>query len=480
MPPRQRAAGRDNYLTRPRFLAISEFGPLSLIYHEGSQYRVKKVILSVNKDQMMGQTGLATEEARLCPECGYGHFRQQLENELCQACHTKLDHALRIHNLYRVENVSTRRAYRITSDEEERTRQGYDIQTTVQFAEIDGELRVSSAQAMVNHVPLLNLQYAPAATVWRVNLGWRRRKAKTIHGFNINATTGFWSKDEQAPGDVNDDAEREERLIQRISPYVEDRRNVLIIRPSDPWDESGLTTLQYALKRGIEQVFQIEEAELVAEPLPNRETRNAILFYEAAEGGAGVLTRLASDRHALAGVAERALELCHYETTDEWRTIENNHDECEAGCYRCLLSYYNQPDHERIDRQHNDAIEILKALTRATVESSASHQPPSTHSPSKDDTAHHGADCPWLQYVKQRQYRQPDESQLHLEAFDTRPDYLYREHQAVVYIDHSNCDESLTRKLQDAGLLVIRFPPEPTAWDDIFAQYPDVFGVTSP
>ena len=24
--------------------------------------------------------------------------------------------------------------------------------------------------------------------------------------------------------------------------------------------------------------------------------------------------------------------------------------ECVKGCYRCLLSYYNQPDHELIDR----------------------------------------------------------------------------------------------------------------------------------
>ncbi len=40
--------GRDSFLARPRFLAISEFGPLSLIYHEGSQYRVKKVMLGIN------------------------------------------------------------------------------------------------------------------------------------------------------------------------------------------------------------------------------------------------------------------------------------------------------------------------------------------------------------------------------------------------------------------------------------------------
>jgi hypothetical protein len=29
---------------------------------------------------------------------------------------------------------------------------------------------------------------------------------------------------------------------------------------------------------------------------------------------------------------------------------------CEAGCYQCLLSYFNQPDHEHINRRDPDAL----------------------------------------------------------------------------------------------------------------------------
>ena len=46
--PAQRDAagfGRTGFLQRPRFLAISEFGPRSLIYHEGRAYRVMKAKL---------------------------------------------------------------------------------------------------------------------------------------------------------------------------------------------------------------------------------------------------------------------------------------------------------------------------------------------------------------------------------------------------------------------------------------------------
>ena len=47
----------DAFLSRPRFLAISEFGPRAIIYHEGSRYQINKVILPMR--------GLALGESRL-------------------------------------------------------------------------------------------------------------------------------------------------------------------------------------------------------------------------------------------------------------------------------------------------------------------------------------------------------------------------------------------------------------------------------
>ena len=68
-------AGSDqgNYLQRPRFLAIAEFGPGALIYHEGARYEVRRIQVP------MAAGGVGTvdlQDARRCEDCGYHHVRQ--------------------------------------------------------------------------------------------------------------------------------------------------------------------------------------------------------------------------------------------------------------------------------------------------------------------------------------------------------------------------------------------------------------------
>lgn len=162
---------------------------------------------------------------------------------------------------------------RITSDEEERQRQGYEMVTTLRYSEENGKPRVEGAALEENGGTLLDLRYGPAATLWRVNLGWRRREQKTIYGFSVDANTGEWTRDSQAPTDAEDDGVGQGKRVERITPFVEDTRNVLILRPKIYLSNQAMISLQYALKRGIEQVFQLEESELVtAEGLANKAT----------------------------------------------------------------------------------------------------------------------------------------------------------------------------------------------------------------
>ncbi|EJT00831.1 DUF1998 domain-containing protein, partial [Rhizobium sp. CCGE 510] len=160
-------------------------------------------------------------------------------------------------------------------------------------------------------------------------------------------------------------------------------KNALLFRFNDPdaYAPETIATVQHALMRGIEVVFQLEEGEILGEPLPARDNRRAVLAYEATEGGAGVLSRLIEDPQALGKVAREALILMHFEGVDEAiaagdAKILANHDgeTCVRGCYRCLLSYFNQPDHELIDRTRDEAKQMLVDLARGRVELATADQ----------------------------------------------------------------------------------------------------------
>lgn len=124
-----------------------------------------------------------------------------------------------------------------------------------------------------------------------------------------------------------------------------------------------MATLQHALIRAIETEHVLETGELLGEPLPTRDQRNAILFYEASEGGAGVLKRLMEGPERWQQLARAALDIMHYHEVGGF--FEEAPDACVAGCYRCVLSYYNQPDHELIDRRDPEVIAILHQLAGA-------------------------------------------------------------------------------------------------------------------
>ena len=504
IPARRGNIGRESFLSRPRFLALGEFGPYSLIYHEGSQYRVTKALLTITSlDQVSEGARLATEVARLCPSCGYGHFRSQRDADRCVSCGASLSKAEEVKNLYRIENVSTKRAERITANEEERTRQGYEMQTTLQFAQADGKLQMVRSEVSDQEGPLLELQYGPTATVWRMNFGWRRRKEKAIKGFKMNPVTGHWVGGVDEAGDENgDDTPPDRTPPQRIVPFVEDRRNILIIQPHPQLgvlSATSLATLQYALKRGIESVYQLEESELMAEPLPTRDNRQSILFYEAAEGGAGVLTRIATEPNALAAVAAEALEIMHFTPPaagQPWAkaSLDEEKDNqglpaCEAGCYKCLLSYYNQPDHPLIDRMDKVAnglvLDVLCRLTQASSKIGTQGRAPEQHSAELARMTRSSLEQAWLDYVEQHGLRKPDRGQHVIASAQTCADFFYDDYSLAVFIDgphhdsdaQKEKDADINRKLDEQGFIVVRFSKDPAGWAAMFTANADLFGV---
>lgn len=146
IPARRIRNQNDEFLSRPRFLAISEFGPRSIIYHEGSRYIINKVNLPVSDT---GE-GFATTRIKQCPFCGYLHPIISGDGlDRCERCGTLLEAPL--NNLFRLQNVSTKRQDRISSDEEERQRQGYELRTAFRFADHGGIISARTTEIHYNH-----------------------------------------------------------------------------------------------------------------------------------------------------------------------------------------------------------------------------------------------------------------------------------------------------------------------------------------
>src|SRR5206468_4742695 len=92
IPGRRGAVGRDEYLQRPRFLAISEFGPRNVVYHEGSRYVIDQVQLPLDPNAAPGRRQLITVAAKRCPACGYLHpLANGAVVDVCERCGTELD-----------------------------------------------------------------------------------------------------------------------------------------------------------------------------------------------------------------------------------------------------------------------------------------------------------------------------------------------------------------------------------------------------
>lgn len=473
IPARRGRRGKDEYLSRPRFLAIAEYGPRAVIYHEGSRYRINKVNLAFDEETQE----LTEATMKVCSDCGYAHDLKGVVVDNCENCGKALDPRDEIRQMVRLQNVSAKRADRITSDEEERQRIGYEIRSTFRFATVNGEPDFRRAVAKAGDQPLVTMRYGDATSIWRINVGWRQRKRESELGFMLDVERGYWASNSQV-----EDGDREDGMnaahAKRVVPFVQDSRNALTFELESPQDVRFMATLQSALKQGIQHVFQLEPNELAVDPLPSVDDRRVLFFYEAAEGGAGVLRQLADDPDALSEVARIALQNCHF---DPDTGADLGADECAVGCYDCLLEYGNQPDHRNIDRHL--VLGFLQKLVEAKTEVSASRKSRIDHLDELSGMCDSELERKWLRQVYEGQLRLPTHGQHLISSCSTRPDFFYNDANTVVYIDGPHHDEpaqkaqdeEISNRLMNAGYLVVRFH-HAEDWNKKFDDYSDVFG----
>ncbi|MWA01939.1 DEAD/DEAH box helicase [Actinomadura sp. LD22] len=475
---------RGTYIQRPRFIAVGEFGPGALIYHEGARYQVASVQVPAGAEA--GEVG--TTEARICGSCGYWHARQAGVDR-CEECGAGLGGVLP--NLMHLQTVHTVRRQRISSDEEERRRAGFELQTVYRFSAHGSRPGRVHADVENDGVPIAELVYGDAAAVRVINRGRRRRRDASDIGFWLDPVRGRWLSESRAADLTPEDAElgalKDAVRAVKVVPFVEDHKNICVFRLARPVSETEAVTLRYALERGMEALFQLEDAELTSEWLPDPDGRGRMLFVESAEGGAGALRRLHDEGGLLAEVAKKALGIMHVEpgTLDDLGSAPGARERCERGCYDCLLSYTNQGFHQLIDR--HAAVGVLAELAGSwTRARGAQRGTAEEYAAGLAADSGSGLEREFVTFLKENDYRLPDEAQPLISDALARPDFVYRTPAGpvAVFVDGPphlypavwERDVQCEGRLLDLGWLVVRFGGDKTRWSEIVGEYPSVFG----
>jgi hypothetical protein len=169
---------------------------------------------------------------------------------------------------------------------------------------------------------------------------------------------------------------------------------------------------------------------------------------------------MTEEKPAFRTIARKALEIMHYDpasiedaATRGPAALVNDPDaRCVAGCYRCLLSYFNQPDHELIDRRQEPALQLLLRLAVADAHDS------------RDEAEFHAdlEGCP-----------PPDPEAIEIDGY--RVDLIWRTARMAA-VEQDTAPPGLLDKLAVKGIELVLLPPERNARSQALASLAVVLG----
>jgi len=447
------------YLSRPRALAITEFGPQNIIYHKGEKYGIDQMMVSdVEAEQRM---------ARCAPDSGY--LLREAERALSTSPWngTPLEGENRpvtVGPYLDMADMRARRRERISCEEELRTSYGYDLRT---YFGVDGGMsRVQGGCVVFGGGSLLSFRFIPACRIFLHNARWR---TSADDGFYVGSVSGRWRKAPDPKANPDDLRRDPPKLVQLMTDFTAD---ALYLEPSALLGLSpeGVVTLQYAFKRALEQVYQAESREIATVVLGARPN---VLVYEASEGSLGILSRIAEEASAFQTLLRTAWRICRFDDTSY----------LEPASYDDLLDYYNQRDHQAIDRfAIKEALERLLAgaVEIAAAPESGDYEARYNKLVAETDPAS-DLERVFLTHLRSRGLRLPDRAQPTVPGIYCMPDFLYQP-DVYVFCDGSVHDQPEQRArdaeqraaLRSAGyqVLVLRYTDDLAAFAD---GRPDVF-----
>ena len=201
--------------------------------------------------------------------------------------------------------------------------------------------------------------------------------------------------------------------------------------------------LKNSQERAIQGVYKLEENELASERLGQGQY---ILFWEASEGGAGVLSQILEDKNALQKLASEALDICHFTQPKE---------SCSQACYECLLSYRNQFDHPLLNR--NLIRPYLERLTNSNIDrhSQGNSREAQYQKLLAQTDPNSDFEREFLAELYQQGIKLPDSAQMLIPEVNVKPDFVYTDAKVAIFCDgsiHDHPEQQESDRIQRENL----------------------------
>jgi len=439
---------RNESISRPRFIGLKEFGPNNLIYHNGGKFKVNRITPNdVSLELMEIKISKETNYAFLGKDEGKGKNQDPITGTQFNASNIEIHQ-----NLIELEEAQSENTERISCMEEVRTSEGY--VTEIYLNSADNLVDATKIKLTVDGDELMKLFYAPAAKLILLNKKWKRGRDD---GFDIGTKSGFFKTKKQLEKQSPDDPSV------NIMLYTYDTSDVLYVQPIKALGltETGVITMQYALEKAIEQIYNIEPVEIDARLMGSDENKN-IMLYESAEGSIGVLKDIVRNPAKIREIFLKAYDICGY----DFMKKEDKFPTHPKASYDDLLSYYNQMDHLKIDR--HSIIKALELLISSNPDDTVGGSYEEKYEQLKSGIHHRSpGEKELLDYLFENGYRLPDFTNYNMEQFYVQPDFVYEKEKALIFVDggiHKNAiikaDDGKKRKILElAGFDVL-------IWDD--------------
>jgi len=255
-----------------------------------------------------------------------------------------------------------------------------------------------------------------------VNLGRPRGEAFSL--FPICASCGATRSPKATEGELERFAEDHRKFhgkptVGHFALHVDFTSDAIELGPFRARGEAA--NVFESVRIGARQVFDMGATEVEGFVFADEHGGHRIVFYDPMPGGAGYLPQIAEHWEAVCRRATRVLESCA--------------TQCETACYSCLKHFWNQQDHDVLNR--HEAIRLLADLTRPLE--LVHLVPPVTLQPAPDGKrADSRAELDFAELCRRRNFPVPPAQQFRVSFEDgshTDADWAYPEQRVLVFID---------------------------------------------